>query len=104
MSYEVVRRTGEIGVRMALGASQFSVLSMVLRRAMLLVAMGAVLGTGGAVAGTRIMRTIVFGIGTSQPLLLAISIAVVIGAALTATYLPARRAASVDPTLALRSE
>lgn len=104
MSYEVVRRTREIGVRMALGASQFSVLSMVLRPAMLLVAMGAVLGTGGAVAGTRIMRTIVFGIGTSQPLLLAISIAVVIGAALTATYLPARRAASVDPTLALRSE
>jgi putative ABC transport system permease protein len=104
MSYDVVRRTREIGVRMALGASQFSVLSMVLRRAMTLVTIGAVLGAGGAVAGTRLMRTIVFGIGTWQPLLVGISIAVVIAAALTATYLPARRAASVDPTLALRSE
>lgn len=104
MSYDVVRRTREIGVRMALGASQFSVLSMVLRRAMMLVTVGAVLGTGGAVLGTRIMRTIVFGIGSWQPLLVGISVVVVIGAALTATYLPARRAASVDPTLALRSE
>jgi len=104
MSYDVVRRTREIGVRLALGASQFSVLSMVLRRALMLVTIGAVVCTGGAVAGTRIMRTIVFGIGTWQPLLLGVSIAVVIVAALAATYVPARRAASVDPTLALRSE
>jgi ABC-type antimicrobial peptide transport system permease subunit len=89
---------------MALGASRYSVLSMVLRRAMMLVTVGAVLGTAGAVAGTRLMRSIVFGVGPWQPLLLGISIAVVIVSALTATYLPARRAAAVDPTLALRSE
>jgi putative ABC transport system permease protein len=104
MSYDVVQRTREIGIRMALGASQWSVRSMVLRRAMRLVAAGVVFGIGGAVASGRALRAVLFGIGPWDPSLYVVTISVVVGAALLATYPPVRRATSVDPTRALRSE
>jgi putative ABC transport system permease protein len=104
MSYDVVQRTREIGIRMALGASQWSVRSLVLRRATRLVAAGVVFGVGGAVASGRALRAVLFGVGPWDPSLYVVAITVVVGAALLATYPPVRRATSVDPTRALRSE
>ncbi len=104
MSYGVVQRTREIGVRMALGASRTSVLGLVLRQATTLVGTGLLLGSAGALLGARVMRTVLFGLGPWQPALLLAAASTVVGAALLATYLPARRAASVDPASALRTE
>jgi predicted permease len=103
-NYSVVQRRREIGIRMALGANRSQVLTMVLRQAMLLVATGLALGTVGSLAGQRVIRTILYGIEPGNPVLLAVAISVTVAAAVLATYLPARRAASVDPTLALRAD
>ncbi len=104
MAYNVARRVREIGIRMALGAEPDSVLGLILRDGMLLVGLGAGLGLAGAVAVTRVLRNLLFGIGTTDPLTYVGAAVLLIIVALLACYLPARRAARVDPMVALRYE
>jgi predicted permease len=104
MTYNVARRVREIGIRMALGAEPGSVLGLILRDGMLLVGLGAALGLAGAVAVTHILRNLLFGIGTTDPLTYAGAAVLLIVVALLACYLPARRAARIDPMAALRHE
>ncbi len=104
LSYGVTQRTREIGVRVALGAGQRSVVGLVVGRAMRLVAVGLGIGLVAALAAGQLLRTQLFGISPRDPLTFA-SIALVLGAvALLASWVPARRAARVDPMVALRSE
>ena len=104
MSYSVSRRTNEIGVRMALGANRTDVVRMVLRESMLLVAIGAVVGGGAAVAASPLVATTLFGIAPRDTATIAGAIVVMALVALAAAYLPARRASRVDPMFALRYE
>jgi ABC-type antimicrobial peptide transport system permease subunit len=104
MSYVVTQRTREIGIRMALGARQCDVLSLVLGRGIVLAAAGIALGVGGAIAGTRVLETMLYEVKPGD-LATYLTIAVVLlGVAAAASYIPARRAAWVDPSSALRSE
>jgi ABC-type antimicrobial peptide transport system permease subunit len=104
LSYAVVKRTREIGIRIALGASRSAVLSMVLRRSAMLVAGGLIIGVAGSIAARRFIGGMLFGLHGGSPLLLLCAVSVMVAAAWLATYLPAHRAASIDPILALRSE
>ncbi len=104
MSYSVTSRTHEIGVRLAMGARRSEVLGLVLRRGVLLACLGIALGVVGALALRRVMSGLVFGIGPSDPVTLAAASAVLLGVALLASYLPARRATRIEPTSALRYE
>ena len=104
MAYLVTRRTREIGVRIALGASQAAVLSMVLKQAMRLVAAGLAIGLVGSFAAIQLLRSMLYGV---SPWNLPVFVLAALLAALTATlaaYLPARRATKVDPMTALRCE
>jgi putative ABC transport system permease protein len=104
ISYSVVQKTHEIGVRMALGAGRRDVLRMILREGMVLAVAGIAIGTAGALALTRVLRSMLFEIEPTDPATLA-GVAIFLAiAALAACYLPARRATRVDPMLALRSE
>jgi ABC-type antimicrobial peptide transport system permease subunit len=89
---------------MALGASQRSVASMILREIVTLVAVGSALGVAGALALGRFVEALVFGLAPRDPLTLAAAVAVLLIVALIAGYLPARRAAGIDPIVALRTE
>ncbi|HEV2130004.1 MAG TPA: ABC transporter permease, partial [Longimicrobiaceae bacterium] len=102
MSYAVVQRTREIGIRMALGADPRSVLRMVVGRALGLAALGVLLGLLGSLAGTRILSGLLFGVAPTDPLTLAGVATVLFGVAGIASYLPARAATRVDPNVALR--
>jgi predicted permease len=103
-SYSVVQRTGEIGIRMALGARRSDVLWLVLGKGARVILAGALLGIGGAYAVTRLLMTLIPELPTRDPAaLFVITLALVI-VALTACLLPARRAAKVDPMVALRHE
>ncbi len=104
LSYAVSRRTREIGVRMALGARAADVLGVVVRQGMTLTAIGLVIGAGAALAATRAMAGLLFGIGASDPPTYLALALVLAGVALFACWLPARRAARVDPMVALRAE
>jgi len=104
MSYMVARRRNEIGIRMALGADRRDVVRMVMREAGLLLI--AVLGAGAtlAVAAARTARTLLFGLGPGDPAPLAIAAGALAAVAALASYLPAQRAARLEPTIALREE
>jgi putative ABC transport system permease protein len=104
MSYAVAQRTKEIGIRMALGARRPDVLALVVKQGMTLVLMGIAAGTLLSLAMTRLISGMLFGITATDPLTFA-AVAVLLGTvAFLANYLPARRAASVDPIVALRYE
>lgn len=104
LSYAVAQRRREIGLRMALGAGRSEVLGLVLWQAGRLVLVGIVLGLAGAAGAQRLLEGIVFGVRASDPVFLVSAGAGIAIAGLAAAYLPALRAASVDPTQALRSE
>ena len=104
MSYTVVRRTNEIGIRMALGAQKRGVMGMVLRESLLLVAVGIALGLPLAFAATRLVKSFLFGLTPTDPPTLLGSTLVLAAVAALAGYLPARRATRVDPLIALRYE
>jgi|CZKS01.1.fsa_nt_gi putative ABC transport system permease protein len=104
MSYLVNQRTSEIGIRMALGARPLDVLALVVRKAMLLAGAGVVLGMIAAMAATRLMSSLLFGVQARDPMVFAVAPAILIAVAMLASYIPARRASRVDPLVALRME
>jgi len=103
-AYTVEQRTNEIGIRMALGADQKSVLSMVLRSAFLQVGIGLAIGVPAAIAAGRGMTNQLYGVKPYDPAMLALATVLLALAALIAALIPAQRAASLNPTTALRAE
>jgi macrolide transport system ATP-binding/permease protein len=104
MSYNVARRTGEIGIRMALGAQRSRVLWMVLREVLLLTAVGLAISVPTALAASKIVESFLFGMKPNDPLALTGSVVTLVSAAILAGYLPARHASRIDPMIALRHE
>lgn len=104
MAYSVSQRTNEIGVRMALGAQHADILRLILIQAAKLVSIGLLIGVGGAIAGTRFLTSILHEISPYDPTTFIIISAILAIVALIACYVPARRAAKVDPMIALRAE
>jgi putative ABC transport system permease protein len=104
LAYAVVQRTREIGIRMALGARRAQVLVLVLGNGLILTAVGIALGLGGAVAATRLLQSMLFGVTPLDPATFA-AVSLLFGLIATvASYLPARRATTVDPMVVLRNE
>jgi ABC-type antimicrobial peptide transport system permease subunit len=102
ISYVVTQRRSEIGVRMALGAQVGQVSRLVMRESLQLAGLGVLLGVSASLAVNRVLSTLLFGVGPNDPVTLAGVSALLIGIALLATILPARRAARVDPVAILR--
>ena len=103
-AYSVARRTNEIGLRMALGANRGNVVSLVMSRALLLVGIGLAIGIPAALLGGRLMRTQLYGVKIYDPATLAVAIIVLSASAALAGFIPARRAAGIEPMKALRTE
>src|SRR6185503_7122933 len=104
ISYSVAQRTHEIGVRAALGATNWDQLRLVLGSAMSLAGIGLGIGILGSLAFTRVLSSLLFGVSPRDPVTLAIVAAVLAAVAFIACYVPARRATRVDPVVALRYE
>jgi putative ABC transport system permease protein len=104
IAYSVSQRTREIGIRMALGAQRRDMLQMIMRQSFWMVAIGIVVGLFGALAATRLMAALLFGVGAGDISTYASVIVVLGGAALLASFIPARRAMRIDPMVALRYE
>src|SRR5262245_38327627 len=104
LSYAVSQRTREIGIRMALGAQEGSVIGLIVRQAMLLVGTGVIAGTVLALVLSQTISTMLFNVTPTDPVTFALVAVLLVGVALFASYLPARRATRVDPIVALRAE
>jgi ABC-type antimicrobial peptide transport system permease subunit len=104
LSYAVARRSNEIGIRIAIGAGQRTVIWMILKETLVLVLIGAIAGGAGAIALAKLVSSRMFGVTPTDPTTMATAAAVLTMVAMLATILPARRAARVDPMVALRVE
>jgi predicted permease len=104
IAYSVSRRVREIGIRMALGADRLGVVRLVVRRGMVLAAVGVLLGGLGAALLSGLLSSVLYGVGARDPLAFGAAAALLLATALVANYLPAHRAARVDPLVALRSD
>jgi len=102
LSYKVTQQTREIGVRMALGASRVSVFRMVLRYTLILVFIGLVIGIPSALAASRLIAHMLFGVMPWDPVTLLVVVAALVIVGILASLLPARRASALDPVVALR--
>jgi putative ABC transport system permease protein len=103
-AHGVVQRTQEIGVRMALGAQTHEVLWILMRRAVVQLAIGLGVGLAGALASGQLLRSFLVGTGAFDPITLASVATLLVAVSLSASFFPARRAAAVDPAIALRCE
>jgi macrolide transport system ATP-binding/permease protein len=104
MSYTVARRTGEIGIRMALGAPRSVVVWIVLREILVLAAVAIAISVPLALGTSRFVESLLFGMKPNDPLALTLAVVILLSAALLAGYVPARRASRIDPMNALRHE
>jgi putative ABC transport system permease protein len=104
LSFQVARRTKEIGVRMALGARRRDVVAMVVRQGVVLAAMGIAIGNAGALGLTRFLESLLSRVRATDPATFLLVSALLLAIAALASYLPARRASKVDPLIALRYE
>jgi putative ABC transport system permease protein len=104
LAYSVAQRTNEIGIRMALGAAQSSIFKLVIGQAMTLVAISVAIGLAGAFAATRLLNSLLFGIGAWDPITFSAIVMLISLVAFLASWIPARRASRVDPIIALRTE
>ncbi len=104
MSYAAAQRTHEIGIRMALGATRSDAAWLVVGQTMRTTAIGLILGIVAALISARWMSSLLYGVGSADPMTLVGACVLFGGAALVASYIPSRRAAAVDPSVALRSE
>jgi predicted permease len=104
VSYNVARRTGEIGIRMALGAQRRNVVRMILTRVLLLAAVGLAIGIPAALGMSKLVASFLYGMKPNDPLAITAAVAILFAAAILAGYAPARRASRIDPMVALRHE
>jgi ABC-type antimicrobial peptide transport system permease subunit len=104
MSYTVARRTGEIGIRMALGAQRGTVVWMVLRQVFVLAFVGLAIGVPAALGISRFVRSFLFGVEPNSPAALLLAVAILLSAVVLAGYVPARKASRIDPMIAVRHE
>jgi predicted permease len=104
MSYSVARRTNEIGIRMALGAQRGNVIWLVMRETLWMALIGVVIGVAAVLAVTRLIASMLFSVGATDPVAILIAVLVMLGVAALAGYIPARRASHVDPMVALHYE
>jgi putative ABC transport system permease protein len=104
ISYSVAQRTHEIGIRAALGATETNLLQLILTRGVILTVAGIVIGVSGSLALTRLMASLLYGVGARDPATMVIVATLLALVAVTACYVPARRATRIDPLVALRHE
>ncbi|MGA3190118.1 MAG: ADOP family duplicated permease, partial [Bryobacteraceae bacterium] len=104
ISYNVARRSSEIGIRMALGARRGTVVKMILRQVFALAAMGLIIGIPAALGASKLVSSFLFGIKPNDPLAITAAVIILLAAAILAGYAPARRASRIDPMVALRHE